>query len=295
MEPCRRWRCVRQEPLRREAGLDLSLAARFSLPTFNWLRYPEGSDLTRLEPVPGWPLDEVLEGAAAAGFPAVGLDLYTLRGYDGELGTALGKRGLVCSDVGVLPIGVPEVRASAEKLARVASPAGAPTCIAAFFAPVGHAQAVAELKESAEILAEAGVRLALEFASYGGLTRLADAIELCDAVGWERCGLLVDTWHFFRTGAPWPILRSLDGEQIALVHVNDGAASASGDPIYEGRFRRLPVGAGSFPLPEFASVLDDVGYRGTLSTEVLSDGIRGAPPEVGARRLLQALSQSWPA
>jgi sugar phosphate isomerase/epimerase len=252
--------------------------------------------------VPGWPLDDVLDGAASAGFAAVGVDLYTLRGNDAdihELGTALGTRGLVCSDVGVLPIGRPELRATAETLARVASATGAPTCIAAFFAPVEHAQAVAQLKESAEILAEAGARLALEFASYGGLTRLADAVELCDAVGWERCGLLVDTWHFFRSDvfrsdAPWPVLRSLDGEQIAFVHVNDGAASASGDPIYDGRFRRLPVGAGSFPLTEFARVLDDVGYRGTLSTEVLSDEIRGAPPAVGARLLLTALRECWP-
>jgi sugar phosphate isomerase/epimerase len=296
VEPRRRWRPGGlQEPLRREAGLDLSLAERFSLPTFNWLRYPEGSDLTRLDPVPGWPLDDVLNGAASAGFAAVGLDLYTLRSYDGELGAALGSRVLACSDVGVLPIGTPELRATAEELARAASAAGAPTCIAAFFASVGRAQAVAELKECAEILAEAGARLALEFASYGGLTRLRDAVELCDAVGWERCGLLVDTWHFFRTDAPWSVLRSLDGEQIALVHVNDGAASAKGDPVYEGRFRRLPVGAGSFPLPEFANVLDDAGYDGTLSTEVLSDEIRSAHPDVGARRLLQALRESWPA
>jgi sugar phosphate isomerase/epimerase len=299
VEPRRRWRPGGlQEPLRREPGLDLSLAARFSLPTFNWLRYPEGSDLTRLEPVPGWPLDDVLDGAASAGFAAVGLDLYTLRGHEGaidELGGALATRGLACSDVGVLPLGTPEVRATAETLVRVASATGAPTCIAAFFAQVGHAQAVAELTESADILAEAGARLALEFASYGSLTRLADAVELCRAVGWERCGLLVDTWHFFRTDAPWPVLRSLDGEQIALVHVNDGAASAGGDPVYDGRFRRLPVGAGNFPLPEFARALDDVGYRGTLSTEVLSDEIRGVPPQVGARRLLQALHHSWPA
>jgi len=245
--------------------------------------------------VPGWPLENVLDGAAAAGFPAVGLDLFTLRGYDGDVGAALAARGLVCSDVGVLPIGTPGVRSTAETLARVASVAGAPTCIAAFFAPVGHEQAVAELKESAAILAEVGTRLALEFAAYGGLTRLAAAVELCAAVGWDRCGLLVDTWHFFRTDAPWPVLRSLDREQIELVHVNDGAASATGDPVHEGRFRRLAVGAGTFPLPEFASVLDDIGYRGTLSTEVLSDEIRGAQPEAGARRLLQSLRESWPA
>jgi sugar phosphate isomerase/epimerase len=296
VEPRRRRRRLRQEHLRREAGLDLSAAARFSLPTLNWLRYPRDSDLTGLEPVPGWPLGDVLDAAASAGFPAVGLDLYTLRSHDGaidELAAALGPRGLACSDVGVLPIGTPELRAAAETLARVASATAAPTCIAAFFTPVPHAQAVAELKQSSEIIADAGARLALEFASYGGLTRLADAVAICEAVGWDRCGLLVDTWHFFRTDSPWPVLRSLDGEQIALVHVNDGGAPASADAVYEGRFRRLPMGAGSFPLTEFASALDDIGYRGTLSTEVLSDDIRGAPPAAGARLLLTALRECW--
>jgi sugar phosphate isomerase/epimerase len=293
-------RQVRQEPLRREAGLDLIRTRQFSLPTFNWLRYPQGDYLTGLEPTPGWPLDTVLEGAAAAGFPAVGLDLYTLRGHVeaggsiDELAVKLGSRGLACSDVGVLPIGTPEVRSTAETLAHIASVTGARTCIAAFLAPVEHAQAVAELKDCADVLAGTGTRLALEFVAYGSLSRLADAVALCEAVGWERCGLLVDTWHFFRTDAPWPVLRSLDGEQIALVHVNDGAAVSSEDPVFDGRFRRLPVGAGNFPLDEFARALDDVGYRGVLSTEVLSDEIRNAPPAEGARRLVQSLLEAWP-
>jgi sugar phosphate isomerase/epimerase len=246
--------------------------------------------------VPGWPLDEILDGAASAGFTAVGLDLYTLRGYAvgvDELARALAVRGLVCSDVGVLPIGTPDVSATAETLAHVASAVGAPTCIAAFFAPVGHSHAVAELKESAKILAEGGARLALEFASYGGLTRLADAVQLCEAVGWERCGLLVDTWHFFRTDAPWRVLRALDGEQIELVHVNDGAATAGADPVHEGRFCRLAPGVGSFPLGEFTAALDGTGYHGPLSVEVLSDDIRTAPPEAGATALLTALRESW--
>jgi len=303
VEPGGRWRQgrhVRQEPLRREAGLDLTRPARFSLPTFNWLRYPQGDDLTGSEPAPGWPLDDILDGAAAAGFAVVGLDLYTLRGDAeaggsiDELAARLGSRQLACSDVGVLPIGTPEVRATAETLAHVASVTGAPICIAAFFAPVDHARAIAELKDCADVLAESGARLALEFASYGGLTRLADAVALCEGVGWERCGLLVDTWHFFRTDSPWPVLRSLDGEQIALVHVNDGPAAAGDDAVFDGRFRRLPVGAGSFPLTEFAGALDDAGYRGTFSTEVLSDEIRTAPPAAGARLLLTALQECWP-
>lgn len=249
--------------------------------------------------MPGWPLEDVLDGAAAAGFTAVGLDLYTLRDYVeprdriDDLGAMLRSRGLACSDVGVLPIGSADLLSAAEALARVAGATDAPTCIAAFFAPVARAEAIRQLGTCADILAEAGARLALEFASYGGLTRLSEAVELCAAVGWERCGLLVDTWHFFRTDAPWAVLRSLDGAQIALVHVNDGLAATDGDPVHEGRFRRLPVGAGSFPLAEFAAVLDEIGYRGMLSTEVLSDQVRNQPPEAGARMLLTAL-RDWP-
>ena len=248
--------------------------------------------------MPAWPLDEVLDGAAAGGFAAVGLDAYTLRGHVeaggsvDEVGAGLIARGLECTDIGVLPIGVPGVRTVAETLAQLASVTGAPTCIAAFFAPLDHREAVAELSECADVLR--GTRLALEFASYGGLTRLADAVALCDAVGWERCGLLVDTWHFFRTGAPWSELRALDGEQIALVHVNDGPLEPTGDPLVEGRFGRRPVGHGSFPLAEFAAALYATGYRGPLSTEVLADAVRRQSPESGARVLLQALREHWP-
>jgi sugar phosphate isomerase/epimerase len=267
----------------------------------NWLRFPHGDDPATAEPVPVWALNDVLDGAAAAGFTAVGLDAYTLSAHgeaggslDG-VGAGLRARGLECSDIGVLPIGAPGVRTVAETLARVANATGAPTCIAAFFAPVEHRRATAELSDCADALAEAGVRLALEFASYGGLTRLADAVALCEAVGWERCGLLVDTWHFFRTGAPWAELRALDGEQIALVHVNDGPLEATADPVVEGRFRRRPVGHGSFPLDRFAAALDASGYGGTISTEVLADDVRHRSPEAAAGMLLQALRAHWPA
>jgi len=244
--------------------------------------------------VPRWPLELVLDGAAAAGFRAVGLDHYTLRGCPvDELGSLLRDRGLACSDLGILPVGRDDARAVAETLSHVASATGAPTCIAAFFAPLGRTEAVRALDACAGVLAPVGVRIALEFASYGGLTRLRDAVELCAAIGWDRCGLLLDTWHFFRGGAEWPVLRSLAGDQIALVHVNDGLEQVGGDLVWEGRYARLPVGAGSFPLAEFARALDAAGYRGVLSAEVLSDAVRRVPPAEGARTLLEALQTSW--
>jgi sugar phosphate isomerase/epimerase len=288
VEPGRRRRPARlREHLRRHAGLDLT--DRFSLPTFNWLRFREDG-----APEPLRSLDEVLDGAAAAGFTRVGLDVFSVDGRV-DVAAALAERGLECSDVGVLALGSPGARESAERLARLAAAVGAPFCIAAVPHPLPREAAIRHLHAAATTLAEAGARIALEFTAYGGLTRLADAVALCEAVGWERCGVLVDTWHFFRTGEPWPLLRSLDADRVAVVHVNDGPRGGGADPLAEGRFGRLPPGYGEFPLDAFAAALESIGYRGAIAVEVLSDDVRLLPPRLGARLLMTSLRECWPA
>jgi sugar phosphate isomerase/epimerase len=231
----------------------------------------------------------VLEGAARAGFTAVGLDDLTTRGRDpNEVGALLRAHGLACTDVGVLRVGEGEVPAQAERLAALASATGAGTCIAALYTPTPD-EAIADLRTGVAILAEAGVRTALEFAAYGCLRTMAGAVEICAEIGWERCGLLVDTWHFFRGGAPWPLLRSLEPGQIALVHVNDAPEPIGDDLVHESRFRRTPPGAGTFGLGEFAGALDAVGYDGVVSVEVLSGDLRRRPPAEGAPELYDSL------
>jgi sugar phosphate isomerase/epimerase len=249
--------------------------------------------------MPEWPLETILDGAAAAGFRGIGLDRYTVaeytaRGSVDRLLELLRERRLACTDVGVLPVGSADVAGAAEELARLVATTGARVCLAAHFAPTSKEQAVRELRAAAEVLTDVGTRIALEFVAYGPLRTLAEASELCEAVGWERCALLVDTWHVFRGKQSLSLLRSLDSEQIAIVHVNDGAPHPAGDAVYEGRFGRLPAGAGAFPLAEFASALEATGYRGVISAEVLSSELRARPPEEGARRLMKSLRESWP-
>ena len=260
------------------------------------MRWPDDGD-----PVPLWPLERLLDAASAAGFPGVGIDHYTLAAYldaGGRLesvGDLVRSRGLVCTDVAVLPLGTPDVLTAAESLARLASATGARICIAAIYTPLANEAAIAELGACADVLARAGVTIALEFVSYGVVRTLADGIDICTAVGWERCRLLVDTWHFFRGGEPWSLLRSLDGDQIGLLHVNDGTRELQGDPVHEGRSRRLPPGAGEFALAEFAGAVAATGYRDVVSAEVLSAELRDGAPEEGARRLLESLRAGWPA
>jgi sugar phosphate isomerase/epimerase len=272
------------------------LTRNWSLLAVTWVRWP-GGDEDVAEPTPAWPLETVLDAAACAGFEAVGLDHYTIGAYvrDGgrldDVGGLLQTRGLRCTDVGVLPIGLGDAAVAAQEIASTATVTGAPVCIAALYADVAAADATSELRAAAEVLDDVGVRIAFEFTAYGHRRSLADAIGLCRAVGWQRCGLLVDSWHVFRGGEPLTLLRSLAADQIALVHVNDAPPESGFDPMFEGRFRRAVPGRGTFPLDAFFDALDTVGYDGTVSVEVLSSELRSQPPHEGARRLLQSLRE----
>jgi 4-hydroxyphenylpyruvate dioxygenase len=113
-------------------------------------------------------------------------------------------------------------------------------------------------------------------------------------IGWDRCGVLLDTWHFVRSGAPWTLLRSLDPNQIAIIHADDAPAVISDDLVYESRHRRLPIGAGTFAIAEFVAAIGTLGYDGVISAEVLSTTLREQDPAEGAQTLMNALTEHWP-
>lgn len=269
----------------------------YSVPSVNWLRF-DPDDPGHPRP-PAQPLDELLTAAAAAGFTQVGLDDLTLRGYVGGGGSLddvpalVRSHGLALSDLGVLRVGEPDVLDVARTLASLAAATGARVCMTALYTEVDDA-AAAQLRACAETLHGAGARLAVEHGAYGYLRTLADSAALCEAVGWERCGVLADSWHFFRGESDWGLLRSLGRGQIAHVHVNDGAAEAAPDPVIDSRFRRLPPGAGSFPLDEFRSAIEASGYDGAISAEVLSAELRQLDAGEAARTLMDGLRRAWP-
>jgi sugar phosphate isomerase/epimerase len=273
--------------------------ALYSLTTLNWLRFPEGSGEDEVVS-PLWPLERVVDAVAEAGSPGIGLDGWTIAqhvqaGGSVEDGAALlQSRGLVCTDVAPLLVAEPETRAEAERFAHLAAATGSRICVAAVYSPKPRDHVIRDLRLCAAVLSESGTRLALEFTSFGGLLTLADAIELSAEVGWERCGVLVDSLHFFRTGAPWQELQALDPDQVALVHLDDARRDAV-DRVRESRFGRLLPGAGELPLDDFHRALVALGYRGVVSAEVLSAQLRTRPPEEAARELLDAMRNVWPA
>jgi sugar phosphate isomerase/epimerase len=270
---------------------------RYSLPTLNWVVPATEADAP---PTLVCPLEEIVEAARKAGFDGVGVDEVTFRDYERRGGTreslaeTLRDCGLGGTDVGVLLVGAPDSLETAARLARLAREVGAEVCIAAVVDESMSAEVmVAQLAACCAVMTEYGVRLALEFFPYGPVAALDEASTLCAAVGWERCGLLIDSWHFFRSGAPWALLGSLDSAQIALVHADDALPLSGDDLAYESRFRRTALGAGCFPIGRFARTLRDISYTGVVSLEVLSVALRAEPVDVAADTLRRSVQEYW--
>ena len=249
------------------------------------------------------PLADVLAAASSAGFACVGLDVWSVDAHPAgghstlEVACMLEQTGLRCSDVLPLVVGADTDNTveSASRLATLATATDARLCGAALGPDIDDPRDPRlrdRLRRCAEILAGSGVRLAIDFLPYSCLPTLADAVDLCDAVGWDAAGLLVDSWHTCVTGQVG-VLAELSATDIAMVQYSDGVIPEPGRIRQDSRnHRRLP-GQGEFDLAGFVAVVVATGYTGIVSPEVLSGEVRAAPPGPFAADVHRALHDDW--
>ena len=173
---------------------------------------------------------------------------------------------LRCSDVLVAIAGDPQLAATARRLGALGEAVGAPVCVAAVASLMtDEARGQRDLAETARIVADHGMRLAIEFLPYSPLATMRMAVGICDAIGWHRCGLVVDSLHFYRAQTPLAELLALDPEQIALIQYSDAPREAPLDLVNESRHGRLLPGHGGLPLREWVQAVKTVGYEGAIS------------------------------
>ena len=244
-------------------------------------------------------LPAIVSAAAGAGFELIGLDLATVDAYVADGGTIgslvrlLEGAGLGVTDVVALSLRRgDDPGALGRRLAPLVEAVGAPCCVAAVAEPVGLAGVVAGFEAGLEALAATGARLAIEFGGYMGLRTLRDAVAVCEVLGWDRAGVLIDTYQCARAGTTPADVAALAAGQVALVQVADasGPAPAGDDLVTESRHHRLLPGAGDLPIGEYVAAVVSTGYRGPLAAEVLSDAIRAADPARVAGELHVALA-----
>ena len=153
-------------------------------------------------------------------------------------------------------------------------------------------RAAASVREVGDIAAAHGVKLALEFNSQAEqLNTLANIRELLAKAAHPRCGLLLDTYHLWRSGATIHDVEDVALGEIAYVQFSDVPRSG----LEPGKATdRLPPGRGVVPFTEFFALLAAKGYRGFMSYEAPNPAAWARPAEDVAREALEATRARLP-
>jgi len=235
--------------------------------------------------------DGLVDAAGAAGFSALGVAAGQV---DAGTASALAAGGLRCHELLALMVSddAGATLASAEVLAAAAGQVGAQWVLTVFRA--GLTSETAEIIERcAAMFAEAGAGMAVEFSPLGPVATLPVALEVVDAAGAGRAGVVIDTWHFGFGDSTFDDLAAVPLEQIAYVQFTDALEPISDRPGRETMNRRALPGDGILDLERFAATLLGRGWNGLVSVEVLSDELRERPVSEVARLLHDSTARYW--
>jgi sugar phosphate isomerase/epimerase len=139
-----------------------------------------------------------------------------------------------------------------------------------------------------ELASVHGLAVALEFIPTGGVATLDHGWEIVRRAGCDNGGLLIDSWHFFRSGSSLELLAQLPPNAIKSVQIGDAPAIAEADLDYAMVHSRLLPGEGALDLSGFIAALDRTGCRAPIAVEVFSDALAKLPIDEIARRCAKA-------
>ncbi len=173
----------------------------------------------------------------------------------------------------------------------LAAAVGAPNVVGPMYSAVGKARmltpdereeqrawAVESLREAADYAGERGVRLAVEPLNRfeTDLVNTAEqALELCDRIGRENVGLLLDTFHMNIEEKSVPAAIRLAGDRLFHVHTCE---NDRGTP-----------GTGHVPWVEVFTALHEIGYEGQLVIESFTPAVQEIAKAVSMWRPLDSI------
>jgi sugar phosphate isomerase/epimerase len=159
---------------------------------------------------------------------------------------------------------------------------------------------VAQLRPIAQVLAEHGCRLGLEFIGprtmraerrYGFIYSPEGMLGLAEAIG-PNVGLLLDCWHWYTAvGAPADI-RGLRAQDIVYVHVNDAPEGVAVE-AQQDQVRRLPGATGVIDIAGFLQALREIGYDGPVTPEPFDTSLATLPADEACKMARDSMRRIW--
>ncbi len=251
-------------------------------------------------------LDARIDAARAGGFTATSLFPFEVHRAEGE-GIATSELRMRFEDAGVriavidplarwlptwrrpqLPPGDPATGDfQAEELFAMSEALGADllTVLALFDPPVDPEQGAGRFAALCDHAAEHGLRLQLEFIPGTGIADLASAWEIVRGADRPNGGVLIDSWHFFRSEPDYELLSSIPAERVFALQLEDAPLLAAADIAQESLHGRLMPGEGELDLARFMRALPGRRLPPLSGPEVFSDteSAGHAPGELGRR------------
>ena len=132
--------------------------------------------------------------------------------------------------------------------------------------------------------AERDLVVHLEYLPWTQIPNLATALHIVELADRPNGGLMIDSWHHFRSHGTADDLRKVPGERILGVQLNDAPTQPAANVVEETLHGRLLPGDGDIDLSGIVSALREIGSRAPIGVEVFSDDLQRLPPvEIGRR------------
>jgi sugar phosphate isomerase/epimerase len=128
-----------------------------------------------------------------------------------------------------------------------------------------------------------GLLVHLEFLPWTQVRDVEVALRIAERAGQPNGGVMLDTWHHFRSGVGNEALRAA-APRVFSVQISDAPAEAEPDPVAETLHRRLLPGEGAIDLRAILRVLREAGSPAPIGVEVFSDELATLPAALAARR-----------
>ncbi len=233
------------------------------------------------------PFRELIEAASAGGFSGVSLwprETYQRARADGlsdaDMRSILDDNGVVAEEVDALLTWVgPEVPSARRRPAESELFEAGDALRARHVNVVLRSDGPMDLNEGAEVFggicdraAEHGLKPHIEFMWTPDLDALG-ALEIVRQADRPNSGLLIDTWHCYRGTTTYDDLRTIPGDRVLGVHVDDAPATPMDDLLDETLHHRLMPGEGEMDLVGFVRILDGIGSQAPFTLEVLSKAL----------------------
>lgn len=232
---------------------------------------------------PRWPLEARLLAAREAGFTGFGMLLDEYRSWlsqgrtDSQLGAMVAGTGMAVTEVEFLhgwTTGDPRAL-RAEQLAYQLSAVTGPLRLnvgelAPWDDPPPFDAVVERFADLCDRAAGHDVSVALEFVPWTGISSLSLAVALVSAADRPNGGLLLDSWHYFRTEPGLGGLDLLDPRRVLSVQLADGAEQLTRSGPQAATHDRLLPGAGDFDLVGFVEALDRSGASCPVTAEIMA-------------------------